>query len=29
MNLQLARIGELTAALQLQGIDANACGLAQ
>lgn len=29
MNLQQARIGELTAELQLLGIDANACDLAQ
>ncbi|WP_422389558.1 ATP-binding protein [Candidatus Regiella endosymbiont of Tuberolachnus salignus] len=29
MNLQLSRIGELTSALQLPGIDANACDLAQ
>jgi DNA replication protein DnaC len=29
MNLQQARIGELTAELQLPGIDANACDLAQ
>lgn len=29
MNLQLSRIGELTAELQLSGIDSNACDLAQ
>ncbi|WP_039907136.1 IS21-like element helper ATPase IstB [Candidatus Regiella insecticola] len=29
MNLQLSRIGELTSELQLPGIDANACDLAQ
>ena len=29
MNLQLSRIGELTSELQLRGIDANVCDLAQ
>ena len=29
MNLQLSRLSELTSALQLPGIDANACDLAQ
>ena len=29
MSLQLSRINELTLALQLPGVDANACDLAQ